>query len=74
MMMIMNSTNDIEHSKDGLICLRCMNVISLKEVAEQSPEFDAEKLRCPKCGRKWLGSGVLEESKQDKDKDKDKDK
>jgi Zn-finger nucleic acid-binding protein len=49
-----------------------MNVISLKEVAKQSPEFDAEKIRCPKCGRKWLGGGVLEESKRGKDKDKDK--
>ena len=53
--------------------MRCRNVISLKEVAEQSPEFNAEKIRCPKCGRKWLG-GVLEERKQDKDKDKDNDK
>jgi hypothetical protein len=46
-----------------------MNVISLKEVAEQSPEFDVKKIRCPKCGRKWLGGGgVLDESKQGKDK------
>ena len=53
--------------------MRCTNVISLKEVAEQSPEFDAKKIRCPKCGMKWLGDGVLEEErKQDKDKDKDK--
>jgi hypothetical protein len=62
--MVMDST----HPKGGLICLRCMNVISLKEVAEQSPEFSAEKIRCPKCGRKWLGGGVLDESKQGKDK------
>jgi uncharacterized protein with PIN domain len=68
----MNSINGIEHSKGGLICLRCTNVISLKEVAEQSPEFNAEKIRCPKCGRKWFGGGVLEECKRDKDKDKDK--
>jgi hypothetical protein len=67
--MVMNSINGIEHPKGGLICLRCMNVISLKEVAEQSPEFDAKKIRCPKCGRKWPGDGgVLDESKQGKDK------
>ena len=70
--MVMNSTNDIERPKGGLICLRCTNVISLKEVAKQSPEFSAEKIRCPKCGRKWLGGGVLDESKKGKDKDKDK--
>ena len=64
----MDSINGIEHPKGGLICLRCMNVISLKEVAEQSPEFDAKKIRCPQCGRKWLGGGVLDESKEDKDK------
>ena len=45
-----------------------MNVISLKEVAEQSPEFDAKKIRCPNCGREWLGNGVLDESKQGTDK------
>ena len=69
-MKVMNSINGIEHPKGGLICQRCMNVISLKEVTEQSPEFNAEKIRCPKCGRKWLGGGVLEESKQGKDNDK----
>ena len=71
-MMVMDSTYDIEHPNGGLICLRCNNVISLKEVTEQSPEFNAEKIRCPKCGRKWLGGGVLDESKKGKDKDKDK--
>jgi Zn-finger nucleic acid-binding protein len=68
----LRNDDGLEHHKGGLICLRCMNVISLKEVAKQSPEFDAEKIRCPKCGRKWLGGGVLEESKRGKDKDKDK--
>jgi len=67
-MMVMDSTYDIEHPKGGLICLRCGDVISLKEVAEQSPEFEAKKIRCPKCGRKWLGGGVLDEGKQGKDK------
>jgi Zn-finger nucleic acid-binding protein len=67
-MRVRNSINGIEHPKGGLICLRCMNVISLKEVAEQSPEFDAKKIRCPQCGRKWLGGGVLNERKQGKGK------
>jgi len=73
-MMVTDSTYGIEHPKGGLICLRCGNVISLKEVAEQSPEFNAEKIRCPKCGIKWLGGGGLEERRQSKDKDNDKDK
>ena len=68
--MVMDSTYDIEHPEGGLICLRCRNVISLKEVAEQSQEFSAEKIRCSKCGTKWLGGGVLEERRQSKDKDK----
>jgi hypothetical protein len=73
-MMVMDSINGIEHPNGGLICLRCNNVISLKEVAEQSPEFNAERIRCPKCGRKWLGGGVLEERRQSKNMDNDKDK
>ena len=56
----MNSAYGIEHPKGGLICLRCMSVISLKEVAEQSSEFNAKKKDVPNADvPNAVGSGLV---------------